>query len=446
MGEADEAKWSLEMHKKYAGKIEIMPRVPIRGIDDFSLWYTPGVADVVLAVSKDPDLSFEYTSRWNVVAVVSDGTRVLGLGDVGPEAAYAVMEGKALLFKYLGGIDAVPIVHKSRDPRDFVALLKTLEPSFGGVNLEDVESPKCFAILEEAREALSIPVWHDDQQGTAAASLAGLINAFHVVGKDLRRSRILLYGAGAANIALYNLLKKYGVSPRNIIVVDSKGVIHPERDDIDRFMFTHPWKFRIAVETLGGGLQDPSDVARAFEDVDAIVAASRPGPGIIKPSWIRMASKDVILFALANPTPEIWPDEAKRAGARIVATGRSDFPNQVNNSLIFPGLFRGVLDARATKITDSMVIAASEELARYAREKGVSEDYILPAINEWEFHPRVAAAVASKAVEEGVARRRLTYRDELSIASNIIGSARRKIEALMRAGLVKPSRLGGGGA
>ncbi|MCE4599975.1 MAG: NADP-dependent malic enzyme [Desulfurococcales archaeon] len=427
---------SVNLHKFYGGKIEIIPKVPVRRIKDFAIWYTPGVAEPSRRISKDPDESFELTSRWNTIAVVSDGTRVLGLGKVGPEAAYPVMEGKALIFKFLGGVDAVPLVHRNRDPEKFLELLEAVEPSYGGINLEDIESPKCFYILEEARKRLEIPVWHDDQQGTAAVTLAGLINAFYLVGKDIRKSRIVLFGAGAANIALYRLLKLYGVPPENIMVLDSKGVLHPDRTDIDKLMINHPWKYRIAIETKGGGLPPGAPIDKAMEGADAIVAASKPGPGVIKKEWVAKMAKDAIVFAEANPVPEIWPWEAKEAGARIVATGRSDFPNQVNNSLVFPAVFRGVLDVRAKTVTDEMAIAAAEELAKYAREKGIHEDYILPTMEEWEVYPREAAAVAVKAVELGVARRTTTYKEELERAQIIISTARKKYQLLWEDGYI----------
>ncbi len=431
-------KLSLQLHRFYSGKIEVVPKVPIRRMKDFAVWYTPGVAEPSRAAARQPDESFDLTSRWNMIAVVSDGTRVLGLGDIGPEGAYPVMEGKALLFKYLGGVDAVPLVHRARDPDKFLELLEFVEPSFGGINLEDIESPKCFQILDEARRRLKIPVWHDDQQGTAAATLAGLINAAIITGRDLRKSRIVLLGAGAANIALYRLLKAYGVPPPNMVVLDSRGILHPERDDVDRLMVRNKWKYEIAVETGGGGLEPGAGLERALEGADILVAASRPGPGVVKKEWVARMAKDAIVFAEANPVPEIWPWEAREAGARIVATGRSDLPNQVNNSLVFPGVFRGVLDARATTITDEMTIAAAEEIALFAREKGLREDYIIPTMEEWELYPRVAAAVASKATEQGVARRPTTYSEELETARQVIQTAREKYRAVVEKGLIPP--------
>ncbi len=427
---------SLKLHEFYEGKIETIPKVPVRRLNDFAIWYTPGVAEPSRQISKEPDRSFEYTSRWNMIAVVSDGTRVLGLGKVGPEAAYPVMEGKALIFKFLGGVDAIPLVHRARDPEKFLELLELIEPSFGGINLEDIESPKCFHILEEARKRLSIPVWHDDQQGTASVTLAGLINASILTKRNLRKSKIILFGAGAANIALYRILRSYGVPAENIAVLDSKGVLHPDREDIDKLMINHPWKYKIAIETKGAGLKPGTGPAGALEGADVVVAASKPGPGTIKKEWVAKMAKDAIVFAEANPVPEIWPWEAKEAGAKIVATGRSDFPNQVNNSLIFPAMFRGVLDVRAKSIVDDMAIAAAEAVAEFARIKGIHEDYILPTMEEWEVFPRVAAAVAVKAVEHGLARRPTTYDEELERAKKIIGKVREKYLKLWETGLI----------
>ncbi len=426
------------LHRLYEGKIEVIPKVPALRQEDFAIWYTPGVAGPAKDDAENPDETFHNTWRWNVVAVVSDGTRVLGLGPIGPEGAYPVMEGKALLFKALGGVDAVPIVHRARDQEKFLELLVLLEPSFGGINLEDIESPKCFYLLDEARKRLQIPVWHDDQQGTATVTLAGLINAAKLTGRDLRKMKIALIGVGAANIALYRLLRAYGVPPKNITAVDSKGVLHSQRSDIEEMKRKNPWKYQVAVETDGGWNElRGGGIREALQGADAVVAASRPGPGVIKPEWIKLMERDPIVFAEANPVPEIWPWEAKEAGARVVATGRSDFPNQVNNSLAFPSIFRGVLDVRAKTITDGMAIAAAEELARFAEEKGLREDYIIPSMEEWEVYPRVAAATAVKAVEEGVARLKTTYEEEYEKAKEIIETTRSKMLKLIDLGFIK---------
>ncbi len=440
MGEKiDWYKISEKLHRFYEGKIEVILKVPAYTQKFFAVWYTPGVAGPSKILAENPDESFHLTWRWNFIAVVSDGTRVLGLGNIGPEGAYPVMEGKALLFKLLGGVDAVPLVHRAREPEKFLELLELVEPSFGGINLEDIESPKCFYILDEARKRLNIPVWHDDQQGTATVTLAGLINAAKLVGKDLKNMRIALIGAGAANIALYRLLKTYGLNPRNLVVVDSKGVLHPDREDIDRLMISNRWKYQIAVETEGGWNDlRGGGIPEAMKGADAVVAASRPGPDVIKKEWVRLMEKDAIVFAEANPVPEIWPWDAKEAGAKIVATGRSDLPNQVNNSLVFPAVFRGVLDVRAKTITDTMAIAAAEELARFAEEKGIHEDYILPTMEEWEVYPRVATATALQAIAEGLARVKMS-RDELyERAYNIIKSTIDKLELFYKTGLIKP--------
>ncbi|AFZ70027.1 malic enzyme [Caldisphaera lagunensis DSM 15908] len=438
-GESATAEWyklSVELHRYYGGKIEIIPKVPVRRLKDFAIWYTPGVAEASRLSSKNPDLSFELTSRWNTIAVVSDGTRVLGLGNIGPEGAYPVMEGKALIYKYLGGVDAVPLVHRGKDPEKFLELLELIEPSYGGINLEDIEHPKCFYILDEARKRLKIPVWHDDQQGTATITLAGLINALKIVKKSIKDVRIVLYGAGASNVAFYRLLKQLISNMENVVAITTKGILHPEMPNIDKLMISNKWQYDIAIETKGGGLPPNSTIDKAFENADVVIAASTPGPDTLKKEWISKMNKDAIVFALANPVPEIWPQDAKKAGAKIVATGRSDFPNQINNSLAFPAIFRGVLDVRAKTISDTMAITAAYEIAKFAEEKGLSENYIVPTMEEWEVYPRVAAAVAVKAVEEGVARKTTTYKEELQRAKDIISSIREKIGFLWDRGYI----------
>ncbi|PLC68941.1 malate dehydrogenase [Vulcanisaeta sp. EB80] len=430
-------KWfkiAVEASRRYGGKVMVLPKVPVRSLQDFSIWYTPGVAAVSREISRDVDKSFEYTWRWNAIAVLTDGTRVLGLGDVGPEAAMPVMEGKSLLYKYLGGVDAVPLPVRVSTADDLVNIGKAIEPAFGGINLEDIESPKCFYVLDKLREELKIAVWHDDQQGTAGAILAGLINAFKIVGKRMEDSTIVFIGAGASNIAAARILIKAGVKPGNIVLVDSKGILHPEREDMDKLMLTNPWKYELALKTNAerrrGGIKE------ALVGADAVVAASVQGPGVIKKEWVRSMNKDPIVFALANPIPEIWPWEAKEAGAKVVATGRSDFPNQVNNSLVFPGVFRGALDVRVKTITDEMIIAAAQEIANFVGDK-LSEDKILPTMEEWDFYPRVAAAVAVKAVEQGVARKSTGWKEEYERAREIIATAKLMIETLFGKGLIR---------
>ncbi|MCD6445697.1 NADP-dependent malic enzyme [Candidatus Bathyarchaeota archaeon] len=427
------SKLAPPLHKFYEGKVQTMPKCAVRTADDFAIWYTPGVAAPCREIQKDPDKSFELTNRWNYVAVVSDGTRVLGLGDIGPEAALPVMEGKALLFKYLGGVDAFPICLKTKDPDEIIHACELLEPSFGGINLEDISKPKCFYVLEKAREKLQIPVWHDDQQGTATVILAGLINAFKIVGKKPKESLITLVGVGSANTRTAYVLIRWGIKPENLILVDSKGILHPGRKDITKE--ENPWKYDLTQKTNGEGRT--GSIAEAFKNVDAVIAASKPGPGTIKKEWVSTMADDAIIFACANPIPEIWPWEAKEAGARIVATGRSDFPNQVNNSLGFPGIFRGVLDVRAKTVTDDMCIAAAQELAKFAEERGIHEDDIMPKMSEWEVYPREAVACALKSIEQGVARIKPSRQELYERATAIIKNARESLKLLMKEGLIK---------
>ena len=421
------------MHKFYEGKMQVMPRCAITSPDDFAVWYTPGVAAPCRIIQADPEKSFELTNRWNSVAIVTDGTRVLGLGDIGPEAALPVMEGKAMLFKYLGGVDAVAICLRTKDPDEIVRTCELLEPTFGGINLEDIEKPKCFYALEKARDKLNIPVWHDDQQGTATVILAGLMNSFKIVGKKPRDALITLVGAGSANIRTAYVLMKWGVKPENIMLVDTKGVVHRGRKDITKE--EDPWKYELTQKT--NGENRTGDITEAFKGADAVVAASKQGPGTIKSEWIKTMADDAIIFACANPIPEIWPWEAEAAGARIVATGRNDFPNQVNNSLGFPGIFRGVLDVKAKTITDDMCIAAAQELAKFAEERGMNEKDILPRMEEWEVFPREAVACALKSIEQGVARVKPSRQELYERASAIIQNARESTKLLMKEGLIK---------
>jgi len=425
---------ALEYSKFYGGKVALAPKVPVRSLDDFSIWYTPGVAAVSRAIEADTDLSFEYTGRWNTVAVVTDGSRVLGLGNIGPEGALPVMEGKALIYNYLGGVNAIPLPIRTDSEDGLVSFVRALEPSIGGVNLEDIESPKCFDILERLRSEMKVPVWHDDQQGTAGVTLAALFNALELTGRKLRGSKIVLFGAGAANIAAERLLVKAGADPRDIIVLDSKGILEPGRDDMERLLTKNKWKHDIALRTNGsrvkGGLKD------ALEGADALVAAAGNGPDMIKPDEIRVMNKRPIAFFLANPTPEMLPDAALSAGADIVATGRSDYPNQVNNSLLFPAIFRGALDVRAKTITDTMVIDAAMELAAFAREKGISRNYIIPTMLQWEVYPRVAATVGQAAVREGVARKKLSRKESLAVATEMIEHSRKVMNLLRSNGII----------
>ena len=421
------------LHRFYGGKLQVMPKCAITGYKDFAIWYTPGVAAVCKQIQASPDESFELTNRSNFVAIVSDGTRVLGLGNIGPEAGLPVMEGKSILFKYLGGVDAFPICLKTRDPEEIVRTCELIQPSFGGINLEDIEKPKCFRILEEARKRLSIPVWHDDQQGTATVVLAGLINSLKIVGKKPKESLITLVGAGAANMRTAYVLMRAGIKPGNIILVDTKGIIYPGREDI--LQSENPWKYELSVLTNSEGRR--GTMADSFKGVDVVVGAATPGPDVIKKEWIKEMNDDAIVFACANPVPEIWPWDAEEAGARIVATGRSDFPNQVNNSLGFPGIFRGVLDVRATTVTDDMCVAAADELARFAEARGIDEQDITPRMDEWEVYPRVAVACAMKSIEQGVARVKPSREELYQKAVATIKCARESTKLLMKAGQIK---------
>jgi malate dehydrogenase (oxaloacetate-decarboxylating) len=427
---------ALRMHPFYHGKVATVAKCAVRGFQDFAIWYTPGVAAPCRAIAQNPELVFEHTNKANVIAVVSDGTRVLGLGDIGPEAGLPVMEGKALLFKYLGGVDAVPLCLDTKDPDDIIRTVKLIQPAFGGINLEDIAQPKCFRVLDSLREdpAMRIPVWHDDQQGTATVLLAGLINALKLVGKSMSEAKIAMVGFGAANVATLRLLRASGASMPNLLAVDSKGILHRDRRDIENDQELFPDKWRVCLESNAenrkGGLGE------ALRGADVCIAFSKPGPGTIKPEWVRSMAKDAIVFPCANPVPEIWPWEAKEAGARIVGTGRSDFPNQLNNSLGFPGIFRGTLDVRARTITDEMCLAAAEELAQCAEDRGIHDEYIAPTMDEWEVFPREAVAVAMKAQEQGVARLAATREELYAEASQTIKAARDQVQVLMEQGLI----------
>jgi malate dehydrogenase (oxaloacetate-decarboxylating) len=428
------AKLALAYHPFYAGKVQVMPKCAIRTPSDFAIWYTPGVAASCRKIKEEPEQVFQHTNKWNYVAVVSDGTRVLGLGDIGPEAGLPVMEGKALLFKYLGGVDAFPICLGTKDPDEIITACRWLEPTFGGINLEDISKPKCFYILEHVRDQLKIPVWHDDQQGTATVILAGLINALKITGKKMDEALITLVGAGSANTRTAIVLMRAGVKPENIIVVDTKGILHPNRKDLEAEKKANPWKWDFCLKT--NGERRTGKIPEALKDVDACIAASKPGPGTIKKEWVSNMATNSIVFACANPVPEIWPWEAKEAGTKIVATGRSDFENQINNSLGFPGIFRGVLDVKATTITDDMCIAAAIELANFAEERGIHEGDIVPRMDEWEVYPRVAVACALKSIEEGVARVKLSRQELWDRAVSIIKNTRESTATLMKEGFI----------
>ena len=422
---------ALKYHPFYRGKIEIVPKCPIRSLDDFAIWYTPGVAEACESIRARPEAVFENTNRWNTIAIVTDGSRVLGLGDIGPEAGLPVMEGKALLYKYLGGIDAFPICLGTKKVDEIISAVKWIQPSFAGVNLEDIAQPKCFEILDSLQVQLEIPVWHDDQQGTATVVLAGFMNALKVVGKKISDVKISMIGAGAANVALARLLILSGAKAGNMILVDSKGTLHRNRRDLQ----ATPKKWRLCEitnsEGVEGGIED------AMAGADACVALSTPGPGVISKNFVARMNEDPIVFACANPVPEIWPWEAEEAGAKVVATGRSDFSNQLNNSLGFPGIFRGTIDVRARTITDEMCLAAASELAKLAEEKGLSTKNIIPTMDDWEVFPREATAVAEQAMASGVARVKKTREELYTSARSIIKRAREQTKYMMRGGFIQ---------
>ncbi len=432
---------SIRLHAFYEGKMQVVPKCPISDSRDFAVWYTPGVAAPCRAIQANPARVYELTNKANLIAVVSDGSRVLGLGNIGPHAGLPVMEGKAMLFKYLGGVDAVALCLATQDPGEFVRTVRLLEPAFGAINLEDIAQPRCFRVLDELRKTMAIPVWHDDQQGTATALLAGLINALKVVGKRADSVRIAMIGMGAANVAAYRLLKIYGFSPEQIVACDSQGILHRGRGDIETRQTEFAEKWAACLESnpdqLTGGIRE------ALRGADVCIAFARSDPSLIRPEWIHAMAKDAIVFACANPQPEIWPDDAKAAGARIVATGRSDCPNQLNNSLVFPGIFRGTLDARATTITDEMALAAAMELARCAEERGLREDSILPGMADWQVVPRIAAATAIRAQELGMARFHRTRAEYIENATQRIMDSRRMLRVLVREGVIaeKPAGL-----
>ncbi len=425
---------ALRLHPFYHGKVQTTLRCRVRDFDDFAIWYTPGVAAACKAIEADPELAYEMTHKWNTVAVVSDGTRVLGLGDIGPKAGLPVMEGKALLYKYLGGVDAWPIMLATKDPDKIIETVLTIQPGFGGVNLEDLAQPKCFRILDTLREKAEIPVWHDDQQGTATVTLAGLINAVKLVGKKMSEVSITFVGSGASNVACSRLIFAYGANPALCRMVDSKGILHKGRTDLEKRKTEFVDKWRLCQTTNAEGRE--GGIADAMRGADVLIALSTPGPDVIKKEWVATMAKDAIVFACANPIPEIWPWEAKEAGAAVVATGRSDFPNQVNNSLGFPGIFRGTLDVRAKTISDEMCMAAATALADMASERGLEPDYITPTMDEWDVFPREAAAVAVKAVEQGLARLSTTFEEEYRRAAGIIKNSRDLTQTMMREGFI----------
>lgn len=384
---------SLALHEEWKGKIEMKSRVPVKTKEDLALAYTPGVAQPCLEIQKDVSKSFVYTNRWNSCLVVTDGTAVLGLGDIGPEAGMPVMEGKCVLFKEFGNVDAFPLCIKSKEVDDIVNTIYLISGSFGGVNLEDISAPRCFEIEKKLKEKCNIPIFHDDQHGTAVITLAGLTNALRLIGKKKEEIKLVINGAGAAAISIARLLLLAGVS--NIILCDRTGAIYEGREK-----GMNPVKEEMARITNPG--KEKGSLADLLQGADVFIGVS--APGCLTTDMVKTMARDAVIFACANPTPEIYPEDAKAGGARVIATGRSDYPNQINNVLAFPGIFRGAFDVRASDINDQMKLAAAEALAGLISEEELSENYIIPAAFDPRVGKAVAAAVAKAAVESGAAR------------------------------------------
>lgn len=425
-------------HKHYSGKIQVVPKVPVPGFNWFNVWYTPGVSKISTTIRDNNDTSFELSNRGNLVAVVSDSTRVLGDGDCTPPGGLGVMEGKSFLMKYLGGVDAVALCVDSKgedgknDPDKIIDFVKMCQHSFGAINLEDISQPNCFKVLDVLREECDIPVWHDDAQGTACVTLAGLINALKLIKKDIKNAKIVMFGAGASNTTIARLIIADGANPENMILFDSKSSLHNGRDDIkaDKRFYR---KWELCEKTNPNRV---TEMAEACKGADVLIALSKPGPETVKSEWIEAMGDKPIVFPCANPVPEIYPYKAKEAGAYIVATGRGDFPNQINNSLGFPGILKGALIVRASKITDNMAIAAAHSLAKYAEKRGIDPENIVPTMDEANVFPIEAADVAIQAIKDGVARREVTWEEAFEIAKKDIEYSRNLTQSLCKEGFI----------
>ncbi|MDR2078157.1 MAG: NADP-dependent malic enzyme [Treponema sp.] len=430
---------SLEAHRFYGGKMQTVPRCGVYGLNWFNVWYTPGVSKISTTIRDDNDASFSLSGRGNLVAVVSDSTRVLGDGDCTPPGGMGVMEGKAMLMKYLGGVDATALCVDSRgpdgknDPDKLIGFVKMVQHSFGAINLEDISQPNCFKVLDELRDACDIPVWHDDAQGTACITLAGLLNALKLAGKKLPEVKIVLLGAGAANTTIARLILADGGDPARMIVFDSKGSLHAGREDIKNDKRNYR-KWEICEKTNPGRA---ASEAEALKGADVLIALSKPGPDTVKRGWISSMADKAVVFACANPVPEIWPYAAKEAGAFIVATGRGDFPNQVNNSVCFPGILKGALLVRAKKITDGMAIRCAHSIADFSEKRGITADSIIATMEETDVFAVEAADVAQQAIKEGVARLQLSWEEVYNQAKAGIAAARALVEDMKKLGHIK---------
>jgi malate dehydrogenase (oxaloacetate-decarboxylating) len=428
-------------HKFYGGKMITVPKAGIYGFNWFNVWYTPGVSKVSTTIRDEgEERSFELSNRGNLVAVVSDSTRVLGDGDCTPPGGLGVMEGKAYLMKYLGGCDGVALCMDSynekgeHDPDKIIDFVKMLQPSFGAINLEDISQPNCYKVLDTLREECDIPVWHDDAQGTGCVTLAGLINALRIVNKEINNVRMVFHGAGASNTTIARLILQAGGNPEKMILFDSKGALHKGRDDIKADpRFYRKWELCEQTNPDRVG-----DINAAMSGADVLISLSKPGPDVVKPEWIRAMGSKPIVFACANPVPEIYPYAAKEAGAYIVATGRGDFPNQVNNSLGFPGILKGALTVRARKVTDEMAITAAYSVANFAEKKGINPDHIMPTMDETEVFAHEAADVAMEAIKNGVARLEFDWQTVYDHTMRDIKLARDTMDVLMKNNFIKP--------
>jgi len=428
-----------KMHRFYGGKMQTLPKAGIFGFNWFNVWYTPGVSKISTTIRDNNESAYDLTGKGNLVAVVSDSTRVLGDGDCTPPGGLGVMEGKAFLMKYLGGIDATALCIDSRDkfgkndPEKIIDFVKMVQPSFGAINLEDISQPNCYRVLDTLREECDIPVWHDDAQGTASVTLAGLLNALKLADKKLEEVRIVFLGAGASNSTIARIVVATGALPENIILFDSRGALHKERKDIERDpRFYRKWE--LCTTTNPKGI---NSFQEAMKGADVLIALSNPGPDTVLPEDIRRMAPRAIVFACANPVPEIYPYAAKEAGAFIVATGRGDFPNQVNNSVGFPGILKGALLVRAKKISDGMAIAAAKSLAGYAEKRGITPENIISTMEEPGVFAEEAADVAKKAVEEGLARVNLSREEVFNKATEDIEYSQAIIKEMMLQGFIK---------
>jgi malate dehydrogenase (oxaloacetate-decarboxylating) len=428
-----------QAHRFYGGKMQSVPKAGVFGFNWFNVWYTPGVSKISTTIRDNNDASYELSNRGNYVAVVSDSTRVLGDGNCTPPGGLGVMEGKSFLMKYLGGIDATALCVDSRnekgehDPDKIIEFVKMLQPTFGAVNLEDISQPNCYKVLDTLREVCDIPVWHDDAQGTASVTLAGLLNALKVAGKDLSQVKIVMLGAGASNATIARIIITAGGNPENMIIFDSKGSLNKDREDIKADpRFYRKWELCEKTNP-----KKVNDFDEAMKGADVLIALSKPGPDTVKPQSISLMAEKSIVFACANPVPEIYPYAAKEAGAYIVATGRGDFPNQVNNSVGFPGILKGALLVRARKVSDKMAIAAAESLAKYAENRGIGPDNIIATMDETGVFPHEAADVAMQAIKEGLARVEMTREEAFAKADTDIKNARELTHSLIDQGFIK---------